>query len=88
MLLPAKVGIHRAKAPNLPSFRDRAVPPWVSAFAGKEYGPIQSDGRVRYWGRVTDPRDGRERVLRVVTLEDGATILNAFFDRGYREDPP
>jgi hypothetical protein len=49
---------------------------------------IQSDGRVRCWGRVTDPRDGRERVLRIVTLEDGETILNAFFDQGFREDPP
>jgi hypothetical protein len=26
------------------------------------------------------------RVLRVVTLEDGETIHNAFFDRTYREE--
>jgi hypothetical protein len=37
---------------------------------------------------VTDPRDGQVRVLRVVTLDDGETIHNAFFDRGYREDSP
>jgi hypothetical protein len=48
---------------------------------------IQSDGRVRYWGRMVDLRDGQQRVLRIVTLGDGETIHNAFFDRGYREDP-
>jgi hypothetical protein len=49
---------------------------------------VQPDGRIRWWGRVTDPRDGQMRVLRVVTLHDGETIHNAFFDRGYREDAP
>jgi hypothetical protein len=48
---------------------------------------VQTDGRIRWWGRITDPRDGQERVLRVVTLDDGETLHNAFFDRGYREDP-
>ncbi len=47
---------------------------------------VQEDGRVRHWGRVVDDRDGQQRVLRVVTLEDGETVHNAFFDRGYRED--
>jgi hypothetical protein len=37
---------------------------------------------------MIDPRDGQVRVLRVVILDDGETIHNAFFDRGYREDPP
>jgi hypothetical protein len=45
----------------------------------------QGDGRIRYWGRITAD-DGIPRVLRVVTLEDGATVHNAFFDRGYREE--
>lgn len=48
---------------------------------------VQIDGRIRYWGQVLDTRDGKTRVLRVVTLEDGATIHNAFFDRDFREDP-
>jgi hypothetical protein len=47
---------------------------------------VQSDGRVRFWGPVIDPRDGQQRILRIVTLEDGETIHNAFFDRGYRKD--
>ena len=49
---------------------------------------VQDDGRVRYWGRVVDARDGKTRVLRVVTLDDGATIHNAFFDRDFRESGP
>jgi hypothetical protein len=43
----------------------------------------QPDGRIRFWRAVTDPRDGKTRFLRVVTLEDGETIHNAFFDRGF-----
>jgi hypothetical protein len=46
---------------------------------------IQPDGRVRYWGEVTLPGEERARILRVVTLEDGATLHNAFLDRGYKD---
>ena len=45
----------------------------------------QSDGRVRYWGAIIDPRDNRTRILRVVTLNDGETIHNAFFDRNFED---
>lgn len=44
--------------------------------------------RVRHWGRVVDARDGNSRILRVVTLDDGQTIHNAFYDRDFREDAP
>jgi hypothetical protein len=47
---------------------------------------VQPDGRVRHWGRVTLPDETGTRILRVVTLEDGETIHNAFLDRGFRED--
>ena len=47
---------------------------------------VQEDGRIRFWGEVTDTRDGQVRVLRVVTLEDGVTLHNAFFDRGFRRE--
>jgi len=46
----------------------------------------QANGRIRYWGRVMRPGEDRPRFLRVVTLEDGETIHNAFFDRGFREE--
>ena len=44
---------------------------------------VQVDGRIRYWGEI--PEAG-SRILRVVTLEDGETLHNAFFDRGYKKD--
>ena len=44
----------------------------------------QVDGRVRYWGAVNVPGEVGHRFLRVVTLEDGETIHNAFFDRRFR----
>ena len=47
---------------------------------------VQTDGRVRFWGRVSVPGEIRPRFLRVVTLEDGETVHNAFFDRNFRED--
>ncbi len=46
----------------------------------------QDDGRIRFWGAIRDARDGKERILRVVTLEDGVTLHNAFFDRDFRRD--
>jgi hypothetical protein len=41
----------------------------------------QAGGRHRFWGRVEEFGD---RVLRVVTLADKATIHNAFPDRGFK----
>jgi hypothetical protein len=35
-----------------------------------------------------DEVEAAPRYLRVVTLADGETVHNAFFDRGYREDGP
>ena len=42
---------------------------------------VQSDGRVRFWGKV---EEWEGKYLRVVTLEDGFTIHNAFIDRGFK----
>jgi len=46
----------------------------------------QPDGRIRFWGRVALPDEASPSILRVVTLEDGTTLHNAFLDRGFRED--
>ena len=46
----------------------------------------QADGRLRFWGEVTVPGKSGPRYLRVVTLEDGETIHNAFFDRRFRKE--
>lgn len=45
---------------------------------------VQPDGRIRYW--VFIPELGR--YLRVITLEDGETVHNAFPDRGFKEVRP
>ncbi len=42
---------------------------------------VQPDGHVRYWAFI--PELG-ERALRVVTLDDGETVHNAFPDRDFR----
>jgi hypothetical protein len=49
---------------------------------------IQADGRIRFWGRIQKSDETQSRFLRVVTLEDGETVHNAFFDRNFREDAP
>ncbi len=46
----------------------------------------QPDGRVRHWGKIMRQGETRQRFLRVVTLADGETVHNAFFDRSFRED--
>lgn len=40
----------------------------------------QQDGRYRLWGHVAR----LDRWLRVVTLDDGETVLNAFLDRDFK----
>lgn len=47
---------------------------------------IQPDGRIRFWGRAQYADE--TRFLRVVTLDDGETVHNAFFDRNFREERP
>ncbi|MDY6990531.1 MAG: hypothetical protein SWQ30_21010 [Thermodesulfobacteriota bacterium] len=43
---------------------------------------VQSDGRIRKWARIAEAN----RYLRVILLQDGETVHNAFFDRSYKED--
>ena len=45
-----------------------------------EHEETQADGRLRRWARI-DEAEGR--YLRVVLLEDGETVHNAFFDRNF-----
>ena len=41
----------------------------------------QENGRISYWAKI---EEFESRVLRVVTLEDGETVHNAYFDRGFK----
>lgn len=43
---------------------------------------IQTDGRIRHWIYI----DELSKYLRVVTLEDGKTIHNAFPDRNFKNE--
>ncbi|MBM3211096.1 hypothetical protein FJZ33_02685 [Candidatus Poribacteria bacterium] len=43
---------------------------------------IQLDGRIRKWAKVKE----LNKFLRVILLEDGETVHNAFFDRNFKED--
>ena len=47
---------------------------------------VQQDGRLRFWGEVQPVGETAPRVLRVITLEDGETVHNAFFDRNFRAE--
>ena len=46
----------------------------------------QEDGRIRHWGTALLPKEAKARILRVVTLEDGVTLHNAFIDRNFRQE--
>ncbi len=64
---------------------DRAVikDEWIEhVVEHPEHEEIQSDGRFRRWARISD---FEHRALRVILLEDGRTVHNAFFDRNYEE---
>ncbi len=63
-------------------------PAWcVEVIAAPLRSEIQPDGRVRFWGEIATGGETDPRILRVVTLADGETIHNAFFDRGFRREP-
>ncbi len=43
---------------------------------------IQSDGRIRKWAKIQTV----DKYLRVILLDDGETVHNAFFDRSFKEE--
>ncbi len=54
---------------------------WIQQVVDKPVKEIvQKDGRIRRWARI-DEMEGR--YLRVILLEDGETVHNAFFDRNF-----
>jgi hypothetical protein len=42
---------------------------------------VQADGRIRRWAKIDE---AGQRYLRVVLLDDGVTVHNAFFDRDFK----
>jgi hypothetical protein len=58
---------------------------WIEfVIAHPQREETQSDGRIRRWARISEFDN---RVLRVILLEDGRTVHNAFFDRDFGEKP-
>ncbi len=56
---------------------------WIKAvIENPEKVEIQSDGRIRKWAKISEV----DKYLRVILLEDGETVHNAFFDRSYKEE--
>ena len=56
---------------------------WIRAVIEKpEKIEIQSDGNIWKRAKISEA----EKYLRVIFLEDGETVHNAFFDRSYKED--
>jgi len=43
---------------------------------------IQSDGRIKKWAKIQSV----DKYLRVILLDDGETVHNAFFDRSFKEE--
>jgi hypothetical protein len=70
---------HTRQRPDRVGIRDE----WIEhVIECPEHEEIQSDGRIRRWARISDFEN---RALRVILLEDGLTVHNAFFDRDYEE---
>ena len=56
---------------------------WIKVVIEKsEKAEIQSDGRIKKWAKISEVG----KYLRVILLEDGETVHNAFFDRSYKEE--
>jgi hypothetical protein len=63
--------------------RARIKEDWIKSVIEKpEKIEIQSDGRIRKWAKISEAG----KYLRVILLEDGETVHNAFFDRSYKEE--
>ena len=43
---------------------------------------VQEDGRIRMWIHIKEA----DKFLRVVFLQDGETVHNAFFDRNFKKE--
>ncbi|MBI5343902.1 MAG: hypothetical protein HZB83_00955 [Deltaproteobacteria bacterium] len=67
--------------PDRALIKDEWILKTIDAPVKKE---AQSDGRIKNWGYVEEVG----KYLRVILLEDGETIHNAFFDRGFKEEGP
>lgn len=67
----------RRKGPDRTQIKDE----WIKfVVENPEKIEIQSDGRIKKWAKI----ESAGKYLRVILLEDGETVHNAFFDRSYK----
>ncbi len=71
--------IHTRQRPDRAIIRDEWIERVIQHPLREER---QADGRIRRWARIPEMDN---RALRIILLEDGETIHNAFFDRDFRE---
>jgi hypothetical protein len=63
--------------------RAQIIEDWIKfVIENPEKTETQSDGRIRKWAKISEAG----KYLRVILLEDGETVHNAFFDRSYKEE--
>ena len=56
---------------------------WILETIGDPSKTVRhSDGRIKKWKYIEEAG----KYLRVILLEDGETVHNAFFDRSYKEE--
>ena len=63
--------------------KDRAIikEEWIEFVVNNpDKQEIQFDGRIRRWAKIEEV----DKYLRVILLEDGQTIHNAFFERSFK----
>ncbi|MBU1338889.1 MAG: DUF4258 domain-containing protein [Acidobacteria bacterium] len=70
---------HMRKRPDRAQIKREWI---ISVINNPEKTERQSDGRIRKWAKIS----AAGKYLRVILLEDGETVHNAFFDRSFREE--
>ncbi len=70
--------LHTRQRPD----RQKIKMEWIEhIFQFPEHEQTQTDGRKRRWGYIKEV----DKYLRIVVLEDGETVHNAFFDRDFKK---
>ncbi|HLF65913.1 MAG TPA: hypothetical protein VI603_19275 [Saprospiraceae bacterium] len=55
---------------------------WIElVLSNPEAKEIQQDGRIKFWRKIPEANN---KYLRVIVLDDGETVHNAFFDRDFK----
>ncbi|MGM0366479.1 MAG: hypothetical protein ACQEP5_08080 [Actinomycetota bacterium] len=67
------------KRPDMSKIKDEWIKDTINNPVKTE---MQLDGRIRKWSKIKS----EDKYSRVIMLEDGETVHNAFFDRNFKEE--